>query len=308
MPFPEEKGKIWANGKLINWRDAKIHVMSHVIHYGSGVFEGIRCYDTVKGSGIFRLNEHIQRLFKSASIYKLKIQFTQEEIKDAIIRTVQANQMKACYIRPVVFYGYNTLGVFPGNCPTEVYIGVYEWGAYLGEEELTKGAKVMFTSWTKFHSSMMPTLAKASGQYLNSMLAVMDARDKGFNEAILLDRIGNISEGSGENIFFVKNKTIYTNDADSSILMGITRDSVITIAKDLGYEVMVKTISKGELLSADEVFFTGTAAEVTPIREIDGRIIGSGSRGPITEKIQSTFFDVVKGKSEKYMHWLTMID
>jgi branched-chain amino acid aminotransferase len=296
--------KIWMNGKLIPWKDAKIHVLTHGLHYGSGVFEGIRCYSTEKGSFIFRLRDHLERMYKSAEIYKMRIPYTMEQFSRAIKKTIRANRLKSCYIRPIVFYGYHYLGVHPTECPVVCVIATWPWETYLGEEGLEKGIRCTFTSWIKVHSKMIPVAAKATGQYINAMLAVMDARDKGYDEAIMLDDYGYVSEGPGENIFFVKNKIIYTPGMESSILPGITRDTVITLAKDLNYKVVEKTVTKDELMMADEVFFTGTAAEVTPVREIDNRMIGNGRRGPVTLEIQKKFFDVVNGKEEDYMDWL----
>ncbi|MHC1585478.1 MAG: branched-chain amino acid transaminase [Candidatus Syntropharchaeia archaeon] len=296
--------KIWMDGEFVDWDKAKVHVLSHALHYGSGVFEGIRCYSTKKGSFIFRLKEHIQRLYDSARVYKIEIPYSPQEFAEAIKETIRVNRLDACYIRPIVFYGYHHLGVDPTDCPVNCAIATWPWGAYLGEEALKKGIRCTFTSWVKIHSKMLPVTAKAVGQYINSMLAVMDAKDRGFDEAIMVDDNGYVSEGSGENIFIVKNGVIYTPGFESSILPGITRDSVIKIGRDLGYEVVEKILTKGEILMADEVFFTGTAAEVTPIREIDYRIIGNGQRGPVTERIQKKFFDIVNAMDDAYMHWL----
>ncbi|MHC1566916.1 MAG: branched-chain amino acid transaminase [Candidatus Syntropharchaeia archaeon] len=296
--------KIWMDGEFVDWDKAKVHVLSHALHYGSGVFEGIRCYSTKKGSFIFRLKEHIQRLYDSARVYKIEIPYSPQEFAEAIKETIRVNRLDACYIRPIVFYGYHHLGVDPTDCPVNCAIATWPWGAYLGEEALKKGIRCTFTSWVKIHSKMLPVTAKAVGQYINSMLAVMDAKDRGFDEAIMVDDNGYVSEGSGENIFIVKNGVIYTPGFESSILPGITRDSVIKIGRDLGYEVVEKILTKGEILMADEVFLTGTAAEVTPIREIDYRIIGNGQRGPVTERIQKKFFDIVNAMDDAYMHWL----
>jgi branched-chain amino acid aminotransferase len=300
--------KIWMDGKLIPWDEAKIHVLSHALHYGTGVFEGIRCYDTVEGPAVFRLKEHIDRLFLSAGIYKLDIPFTPDQVCEAALETVRINKLKDCYIRPIAFYGLGDLGVMPSDSPVHLVLAVWPWGPYLGSEGLEQGVKLMITSWVRLHSSMFPASAKACGQYLNSCLSVMDARSKGFIESILLDKEGNVAEGSGENLFLVKDNVVITNDAESSILMGITRDAIIEIAGNLGYQVRIKTISKGELFMADEAFFTGTAAEVTPIREIDDRQIGSGScPGPVTKAIQKEFFDVIAGRLPAYHKWLTFV-
>lgn len=297
--------KIWMNGEFVDWADAKVHVLSHGLHYGSGVFEGIRCYKTDKGSFIFRLNEHLERMYNSAKMYKMDIPHTMDEFREAIKETIRVNKQDACYIRPIAFYGYHYLGVHPTQCPVVCVIATWPWGTYLGEESLERGIKCTFSAWVKIHSKMLPvSSAKAVGQYINSMLAVMDARDKGFDEAIMLDDHGYVSEGPGENIFIVRNKVIYTPGREASILPGITRDTVITLARDLNYKVVVKNIPREEVLVADEAFFTGTAAEVTPIREIDNRIIGEGKRGPVTKEIQDKFFDVVNARDENYMHWL----
>ena len=303
-PLPEG-GKIWVNGEFVNWEEAKVHVLSHALHYGSGVFEGIRCYATEKGSFIFRLKEHIDRLYRSAKLYKMEIPYSKDEIKNAIKETIRINGLDSCYIRPIVFYGYHHLGVNPEGCPVECVIAAWRWGTYLGEKGLENGIRCTFSSWQRIHPNMLPVVnAKATGQYINSMLAVMDAKDKGFDEAIMLDSNGYVSEGPGENIFIVKNATLYTPGSESSLLLGITRDSVITLARDMGYEVIEKPLTKGEAMTADEVFFAGTAAEITPIREIDTIIIGEGKMGKVTERIQRKFFDVVNAKEEKYMRWL----
>lgn len=297
--------KIWMDGRLVNWGDAKIHVLTHGLHYGSGVFEGIRCYSTKKGPFIFRLQEHLDRMYRSAMLYKMKIPYTQKEFADAIKTTIRSNKLKSCYIRPIVFYGYHYLGVHPPKeSPITCAIATWPWETYLGAEGLSRGIRCTFTSWIKIHSKMVPISAKATGQYINAMLAVMDARDKGFDEAIMLDDYGYVSEGPGENIFFVKDSIIYTPGMEASILPGITRDTVITLAKELNYRVIEKTITKDELMTADEVFFTGTAAEVTPIREIDNRTIGEGRLGAVTKEIQDRFFDVVNARDKNHMDWL----
>jgi len=303
----EETRFVWKDGEIIKWRDATIHLASHALHYGSGVFEGVRCYHTVRGSAIFRLSAHLERLYHSANIYGIEIPYTPRQIEEAIASVIKANNFTGCYIRPIVYYGYGSLSVNPKNCPVEVAILTWPWAAYLGEQGLVEGVRVTICSWVKFHSSMIPATAKACGQYLNSILAVRQAHDNGFDEAILLNRDGYVAEGSGENIFIVKNGEIYTNDENSDVLLGVTRESVIQLAEDLGYKVNIKLLSVGDLLNADEAFFTGTAAEVTPIREVDGKVIGHGRRGPITESIQRVFFDIVAGKLEKYDEWLHFI-
>jgi len=297
--------KIWFNGEIVPWEKATTHVMSHGIHYGSGVFEGIKCYQTDNGPALFKLEEHIHRMFISAKIYRMVLPYTEEEIVQACIDIVKTNGIENGYIRPVAFYGYDTLGVHPKDCPIVVSIGAFDWGTYLGQEALEKGVRVTISPWRKFHSSSLPTIAKANGQYINSMLAVQDAKEKGFAEALLLNQEGTIAEGAGQNIFLVKNDTIYTNEEDSAILMGITRDTIITLARDSGIRVKVGRISLGQLFNADEAFFTGTASEVTPIREVDGRIVGNGARGEVTQKLQSMYFDLVHGRLSQYQHFLT---
>ncbi len=301
--LPEE-GKIWYNGEFVDWKETKVHVLAHGLHYGSGVFEGIRCYATDKGSFIFRLNEHVNRMYQSAELYKMEIPYSKEELKNAIKETVRINGLDACYIRPIAFYGYHHLGVNPESCPVDCAIAAWRWGTYLGEEALENGIRCTFSSWRRIDPNTLPVTAKATGHYLNSLLAVLDAKERGFDEAIMLDNNGYVAEGPGENIFAVKNATLYTPAAESSILPGITRDSVIVLARDTGYEVVEKPVTKEELLSADEVFFTGTAAEVSPIREIDYVTIGEGKRGEVTGEIQRMFFDVVHAKEERYMRWL----
>ncbi|MDY6966314.1 MAG: branched-chain amino acid transaminase [Halobacteriota archaeon] len=298
--------KIWMDGEFVDWKDANIHVLTHALHYGSGVFEGIRCYETEKGSFIFKLDDHVKRLYNSAKMFKIEIPYSIEEFKDAIISTIKVNKLKSCYIRPIVFYGYHHLGVNPGGCPVRCVIATWPWGAYLGEEGLESGIRCTFSSWVKIHSKMVPvSTAKGTGQYSNSMLAVIESRDRGFDEAIMIDDLGFISEGPGENIFIVEDGVIHTPDMGSSLLPGITRDTVITLATNLGYKIIERRITKGEVLDADEVFFTGTAAEVTPIREIDYRMIGGGKRGPVTKEIQEQYFKVVNAEDERYMDWLT---
>ena len=305
--MPAHFEKIWFNGKIVPWDQATTHVMSHGIHYGSGVFEGIKCYQTENGPALFRLEDHIQRMFTSTKIYQINMPYTQEEIVQACIDIVKANGIENGYIRPVTFYGYDSLGVHPKDCPVMFSIGAFDWGAYLGQEALEKGVRITVSPWRKFHSSSLPTVAKANGQYINSMLAVQDAKTKGFDEALLLNQEGTIAEGAGQNIFLVKNGVIYTNEEDSSILMGITRETIIGLARDNGIRVKVGRLSLGQLLSADEAFFTGTASEVTPIREIDAREVGNGGRGEITQKMQSMYFDLVHGRLPKYSHFLTSV-
>ncbi len=295
---------IWKNGEIIPWADATVHISAHGLHYGSGVFEGIRCYQTENGPAVFRLKEHFQRFYESAKVYNLEIPYSLEELTKATEELISRNEFESCYIRPICFYGSGSLGLHPGKCPIEVSIMAWSWAAYLGAEGLEKGIRVTVSPWKKFHSSMMPTTAKACGQYLNSILAVSDAFARGYDEAILLDMHGSLAEGSGENLFIVKDGKVFTNEADDSILMGITRTSAIEIVTDLGFEVMSKSLELDDLLNADEAFFTGTAAEITPIREVDEQVIGNGKRGEVTEKIQRIFFDAAAGRDERYTKWL----
>lgn len=307
MAWDDTASKIWFDGNMVDWKDANIHVLSHVVHYGTSVFEGIRAYKNEKGVGVFRLKEHVQRLFDSAKIYKIEIPYTQEEIEEAILETVRVNDLNGCYIRPIVFKGYGELGVDPSNCPVNVVIAAWEWGSYLGEEGMANGVDIGISSWRKPAPDTFPALAKCGANYMNSQLAKLEAIDNGYDEAIMLDYEGHVSEGSGENIFLVEGEKLFTPAMSSSNLKGITRDSVMTIARDLGYEVVEEVISRERLYSANEVFFTGTAAEVTPIRSIDHRTIGIGRRGPISEKIQSAFFDIVEAKVEDKYGWLSYI-
>ena len=307
MAWDDTASKIWFDGNMVEWKDASIHVLSHVVHYGTSVFEGIRAYKNDNGVAVFRLKEHVQRLFDSAKIYKIDIPYTQEEIEEAILETVRVNDLDGCYIRPIVFRGYGELGVNPLNCPVNVVIAAWEWGSYLGEEGMANGVDIGVSSWRKPAPDTFPALAKCGANYMNSQFAKLEAIDNGFDEAIMLDYEGHVSEGSGENIFLVEGEKLFTPAMSSSNLKGITRDSIMTIARDLGYEVVEEVISRERLYSANEVFFTGTAAEVTPIRSIDHRQIGIGKRGPISEKIQSAFFDIVEAKVEDKYNWMSYI-
>ncbi len=302
----DENNKIWMDGEFVALKDAKINVLSHVVHYGTSVFEGIRCYETEKGPAVFRLEEHMQRLIDSAKIYKMDIPYTKEELIEAVIETIKVNNLKSCYIRPITYRGFKELGVNPLGCPIETTIAAWEWGSYLGEEEMKKGANIGVSTWRKPAPDTLPVMAKAGANYMNSQLANLEAGEHGYDEAILLDYQGNVAEGSGENIFIVENGKIITPNL-ASVLRGITRDTIITLARDLGYEVSEEIIARERLYLADEVFFTGSAAEVTPIRAIDNRQIGEGKRGPITKKLQDAFFSVVEGKSEDKHGWLTYI-
>ncbi|MFW5930004.1 MAG: branched-chain amino acid transaminase [Halobacteriota archaeon] len=298
---------IWMDGEFVDWDDARIHVLSHVVHYGSGVFEGVRCYDTVDGPAVFRHREHAERLADSAKAMDIEMEYSVDEIMEATKELIRRNELESCYIRPIVYYGYDVLGLNPSDCPVETAIAVWPWGAYLGEEAINDGVDVMVSSWRKHHSSQIPTTAKITGAYVNSIVASLEAKGNGYTEAILLDKDGSVSEGPGENVFVVDDGVIYTPPVDSSILDGITRRSAIEIAEDLGYEVVEKRVSRGELYTADELFFTGTAAEVTPIRSVDDREIGDGGRGPVTEEVQQTFFDVVEGERDDYRDWLDFV-
>lgn len=297
---------IWFNGKLVPHDEAKIHVLSHVIHYGSSVFEGVRCYKTERGSGIFRLREHTQRLLDSAKIYRMEIPYSLEELEAAQIETVQNSELESCYVRPVVYRGAGPMGVNPLNNPVEVFIAVWEWGKYLGDDALERGVDVQVASWSRMAPNTLPAMAKAGGNYLNASLVKMDAVLNGYSEGIMLSTDGFVAEGSGENLFLIRGGKIYTAPVGFSLLPGITRDAIITLARDLGYTVEEKSIPREALYLADELFFTGTAAEVTPIRTVDKHVIGSGQRGPITERIQDAFFDIIQGGNDPH-GWLTKV-
>jgi branched-chain amino acid aminotransferase len=303
----DRDGKIWMDGELVEWRDAKIHVLTHTLHYGCGAFEGVRAYNTVNGTAIFRLQEHTDRLFNSAKILRMKLPFAKEQFNEAQKQVVKANKLESCYIRPLVWIGSQKLGVSPKGNQIHAMIAAWAWGAYLGEEGMQRGIRVKTSSYTRHHVNITMTQAKAVSNYSNSILANMEAVDDGYDEALLLDSSGFVSEGAGENVFVVKDGVIYTPDLSAGALNGITRNTVLHIAKDLGVEVVQKRITRDEIYIADEAFFTGTAAEVTPIRELDRVEIGIGRRGPITEKIQSAFFDIVNGRNPKYAHWLTRV-
>ena len=307
----DRDGKIWMAGKMVEWRDAKIHALTHTLHYGCGAFEGVRAYNTVNGTAIFRLEEHTERLFNSAKILRMHIPFSQKEIMEVQRDVVRANKLESCYIRPLVWIGDKKLGVSPKGNTIHLMVAAWAWGAYLGEEGLKKGIRVKTSSYTRHHVNITMTQAKAVSNYTNSILANMEVTDEGYDEALLLDTSGFVSEGAGENIFVVKNGVIYTPDLSAGALSGITRNTVFHIAQDLGIEFVQKRITRDEVYISDEAFFTGTAAEVTPIRELDRIPMGKddyvGSRGPITEKIQSAFFDIVNGRNPKYAHWLTKV-
>ncbi|WP_198971273.1 branched-chain amino acid transaminase [Xylophilus sp. ASV27] len=303
----DRDGKIWMDGRLVDWRDAKIHVLTHTLHYGCGVFEGVRAYDTAGGTAIFRLQEHTERLFNSAKILRMKLPFTQDEVNEAQKTVIRENGLKSGYIRPLVWIGSEKLGVSPKGNTIHAMVAAWSWGAYLGEEGLKRGIRVKTSSYTRHHVNITMTQAKAVSNYSNSILANMEATEDGYDEALLLDAAGFVSEGAGENVFVVKNGVIYTPDLSAGALNGITRNTILHIAKDLGIEVVQKRITRDEVYIADEAFFTGTAAEVTPIRELDRVEIGAGSRGPVTEKVQNAFFDIVNGRNPQYAHWLTKV-
>ncbi len=298
---------IWMNGNLIPWDQAKVHVFTHALHYGTSVFEGIRAYNTPKGPAIFRSHEHFRRLMDSAKIMRISIEYTVEELIDATKATIRANKQDSCYIRPLIYRGYETLGVDGRKCPAEIIIGTVPWGAYLGEEAINQGVDVLVSSWRRTPSGVGAPLGKIGGQYVNSQFIAMEAHDLGYDEAISLDIHGYVAEGSGENLFMVKDGVIFTPPLATSILSGITRDAVKTIAHDLGYEVKEMTITREMLYLADELFFTGTAAEVTPIRSVDRIPVGSGTRGPITKAIQQRFFDITAGRHPDEHNWLDYV-
>jgi branched-chain amino acid aminotransferase len=306
MSMAERDGWIWMDGELVPWRDAKIHVLTHTLHYGMGVFEGVRCYETPKGSAIFRLQEHTQRLLNSAKIFQMKIPFDAATLAAAQMEVVRRNNLKSCYLRPIVWIGSEKLGISAVGNTIHVAVAAWPWGAYLGEDGLAKGIRVKTSSFSRHHVNVSLVRAKASGYYINSILAHQEVAANGYDEALLLDTDGYASEGAGENLFIVKSGKVYTPDL-ASCLDGITRSTVITLAQDLGFAVIEKRITRDEIYCADEAFFTGTAAEVTPIRELDDRTIGLGCRGPVTEKIQSAFFDVVAGRADRYAAWLSHV-
>ncbi len=299
--------KIWHNGRFINWDDARIHVLSHVVSYGSSVFEGIRCYSTPAGPAIFRLPEHVRRLFDSAHIYRMEIPFTAQQISDAMVELVRVNNLDSCYLRPIVLRGYADVGVLPINNPVEVYIACWEWGQYLGEAALAEGVDVCVSSWTRIAPNTLPALAKAGANYMNSQLIRMEAHANGYAEGIALDASGYVSEGSGENLFVVRDGKIHTPPLGASVLPGITRDTVLRLAEVLEIPVVETIIPREMLYIADEVFFTGTAAEITPIRSVDRVKVGTGRRGPITERLQNEFFSIINGKSPDRFGWLRSV-
>lgn len=306
MSMADRDGLIWFDGEMCPWREAKVHVLTHTLHYGMGVFEGVRAYQTDRGTAIFRLAEHTDRLFRSAHIMGMEIPYDKDQLNDAILKSVRDNKLTSAYIRPMCFLGAEGMGLRADNLKVHVIVAAWEWGAYLGADGLEKGIRIKTSSFSRHHVNVTMCRAKANGHYINSMMALQEALNDGYDEALLLDTQGYVMEGSGENLFIVRDGVLYTPDLTSA-LDGITRATVIQFASDEGLQVIEKRITRDEVYIADEAFFTGTAAEITPIRELDNRRIGNGSRGPITEKLQSLFFDQVQGRREQYSEWLTYI-
>ncbi len=302
----DRDGFIWMDGKFLPWREANIHILTHTLHYGMGVFEGVRCYKTVNGSAIFRLSEHTKRLINSAKIFEIEIPFSQSELESAQIEVVQKNELKACYLRPIVFLGSEKMGLSPNGCSVHVSIAAWPWGTYLGDDGLSNGIRVKTSSFSRHHVNSSMVRAKACGYYINSILAHQEVSKNGYDEALMLDTDGYVSEGAGENLFIAKKNILYTTDL-TTCLDGITRDTVFELARELGIEVREKRLTRDEVYCADEAFFTGTAAEITPIKELDDRIIGNGKKGEITDTLQSLFFDIVAGKNSKFYYWLSEI-
>jgi len=307
MPITEVE-KIWMDGELVGWHEAKIHVLSHALHYGSGVFEGIRAYETARGPAVWHLEEHLKRLFRSAKLYHMDIPYSIEAITDGVKDVILANGLNACYIRPLVIRGYGEMGVNPLKAPVNVVIAVWPWGAYLGEDALEQGVRVKISSWRRNSQNALPAAAKATGQYINGVLAKVESLKAGYDEAIMLNEAGQLTDGSGENVFVVRDGALVTPPTQAGCLDGITRHSVVTIARDLGYPVREEFLVRTDLYNADEAFFTGTAAEITPIREVDDRAVGEGHRGPVTKELQGVFFSATKGEVEAYADWLTHVN
>ena len=307
MSMSDRDGKIWMDGQMVDWRDARIHVLSHTLHYGCGAFEGVRAYNTAAGTAIFRLREHTERLFNSAKILRMKIPFSIEQVMQAQCEVVKANGLESCYLRPLTWIGSEKLGVSPKGNTIHLRVAAWSWGAYLGEEGLARGIRVKTSSYTRHHVNITMTQAKAVSNYTNSILANMEATDEGYDEALLLDSAGFVSEGAGENLFIIKKGMVYTPDLSAGALNGITRDTIFAICQDLGLKLVEKRITRDEVYICDEAFFTGTAAEVTPIRELDRITLGAGARGPVTGRIQAAFFDIVNGRNPKYAEWLTRV-
>ncbi|MBI5038679.1 MAG: branched-chain amino acid transaminase [Nitrospirae bacterium] len=302
----KEAEKIWMDGQFVNWKDARVHVLTHTLHYGVGAFEGIRCYKAGDGSAIFRLDDHVERLFTSAHIMSIEIPYTRDEIKEAIKETVRINRLDACYIRPIVYVGYGSMGLYVEDNPINVAIAAWTWGSYLGDEGLKKGIRVKISSFTRHHVNISMTRAKVPGYYVNSILAKKEVKAAGYDEAVLLDPDGYVAEGSGENIFIVR-KGIMKTTPLTSILAGITRESIIHLAREMGMTVVEERFTRDDLYIADEAFLTGTAAELTPIREVDNRVIGTGKPGPVTQRLQDAFFNIVQGREKRYKDWLTYL-
>lgn len=306
MPITEVE-KIWMDGELVPWHEAKVHVLSHALHYGSGVFEGIRAYETPRGAAVWHLDEHLKRLFRSAKLYHMEIPFSHEALVAATKDVIVANGLNACYIRPLAFRGYGEMGVNPLQAEVNVTIAVWPWGAYLGEDALEQGVRIKVSSWRRNGQNSLPAAAKATGQYINSVLAKVESLKAGYDEAIMLNEAGFITDGSGENVFIVRDGLITTPPIQAGCLDGITRGTVITLARDAGYRVREENLTRTDLYNAEECFFTGTAAELTPIREVDDRVVGEGHRGPVTKELQSAFFAATKGENPKYPDWLTYV-
>jgi branched-chain amino acid aminotransferase len=307
MPITEAE-KIWKDGALVDWADANVHVLSHAVHYGSGVFEGIRAYATERGPAVWHLDEHLKRLFRSAKLYHMDIPYSVEAITDAVKEVIRANGLDACYIRPVVLRGYGEMGVNPLNAPVNVFIATWPWGAYLGEDALENGVRIKISSWRRNAQNALPSSAKATGQYINGVLAKIESLKAGYDEAVMLNEQGYITDGSGENLFIVRDGRLTTPPISAGCLDGITRGSVIRIARDLGYELTEENLVRTDLYNADECFFTGTAAEITPVREVDDRAVGEGHRGPVTKELQGAFFAATKGETDAYAPWLTYVN
>jgi branched-chain amino acid aminotransferase len=307
MPITEVE-KIWFDGELVDWHEAKIHVLSHALHYGSGVFEGIRAYETSRGPAVWHLEEHLRRLFRSAKLYHMEIPFSIEALTDATKEVIRANGLNACYVRPLAVRGYGEMGVNPLQAPVNTVIAVWPWGAYLGEEALEQGVRIKISSWRRNSQNSLPAAAKATGQYINSVLAKVESLKAGYDEAIMLNEAGQITDGSGENVFIVRGGELITPPIHAGCLDGITRWTVITLARDLQIPVREELLVRTDLYNADEAFFTGTAAEITPIREVDDRVVGEGHRGPVTKELQGAFFAATKGESERYADWLTYVN
>ena len=306
MSMDDRDGVIWFDGKLVPWRDATVHVLTHTLHYGMGVFEGIRAYKTDKGTAVFRLKEHTRRLLGSAKILQMDLGYTEDQLNDAIVQIIRENKLQSAYIRPMSFYGSEGMGLHADNLKVHTIVAAWEWGAYLGAENMEKGIRVKTSSYTRHHVNSVMCRAKANGPYVNSIMALKEASDCGYDEALLLDVDGFVAEGSGENFFLVRDGVIYTPDL-TSVLAGITRDTVFKLAAEAGIEVREQRITRDQVYVADEAFFTGTAAEVTPIRELDGRTIGEGKRGPVTERLQKMYFDQVEGRRESHPEWLSYV-